>query len=77
MGALSGEEFLECDFYMPLILDVSHLENEGLTVYRVLVRSIVAHPLARAVAPVAALHPTGAGKVPAIVSRRRVDVHVR
>jgi hypothetical protein len=44
--------------------------------YGALVGAIVAEPLARPVAPVAALHSTRTRKVPAVLPRRAVDIHL-
>jgi hypothetical protein len=46
------------------------------TVYSTLIRAIVAEPFTRPVAPVAALHTADTRKIPAIVSRCCVYVHV-
>jgi hypothetical protein len=44
--------------------------------YHAFVCPVVADPLARAVAPITALHSTRTRKVPAIVSRRGIDIHL-
>jgi hypothetical protein len=44
--------------------------------YGAFVCAIVAEPLARSVAPIAALHATRAREVPAILPRRAIDIHL-
>jgi hypothetical protein len=51
------------------------IETEEHTVYCALVWAVVAEPLARPVAPVAALNSTRTRKVPTVLSRSCIYVH--
>jgi hypothetical protein len=73
--ALGGEEFLEGSFYTSLVVCSLVCMTETRTVYRPLVWPVVAEPLRRPVAPVAALDSARARKVPATLSWSRIWIH--